>query len=76
VTPQTSAACMHTLLELIAAVEEIAVSEGAKGAVLAEWLNHAKTTAESLNPVRRIVKALIGVDRVCNQDNSSHVPRV
>lgn len=51
----------HTLLELIAAVEEIASSEGVDDDVLAEWLSHAQATVESLNPVRRIVKALLGL---------------
>jgi hypothetical protein len=51
----------HTLSELIAAVEEIASSEGVDQRVLAEWQSHANATAESLNPVPRIVKALLGV---------------
>ena len=47
------------LVELIAAVEEVASSEGVNASVLAEWVNHARTAVESLNPVQRIVKRLL-----------------
>jgi hypothetical protein len=50
--------CARTLRELIAAVEQAASSEGVEEDALAEWVKHAKTVAESLNPVQRIVKAL------------------
>jgi hypothetical protein len=49
----------HMLVELIAAVEKIASSEGVDEGVLAQWVNQARATAESLNPVHRIVKALL-----------------
>jgi hypothetical protein len=51
----------HTLCEMIATAEEIASSEGVDQRVLAEWQSHANATAESLNPVPRIVKALLAV---------------
>jgi hypothetical protein len=60
----------HTLLELIAAVEDIAVSEGVNEGVLAEWLNHAQATAESLNPANRKSAA-----RRLEQDELTTPPR-
>ncbi len=51
------------VVQLIAAVEELVQTEPVDEAALEEWRGFATGVAETLNPLERIVKPLVKVDR-------------